>query len=1008
MLTKPNARDRRHACWLPLPIAISLLMGCSGVDAADLTLAARYQIEQPSQDMGDALRAISRVTGVSVIVDARVIAGRTARAVSGHLSGAEAIAAAIQGSGLESQRAPDGAVVVRPATSPAAVPAAAAGSTPASFRTNAVFPPETVQTSADDDVAIATADAAIGGDGRIETITRVEVTGSRLRRVDAEGPAPVNVYTARDIEKSGQPNLQRFLASLTEVSATAGEGAVSRTFGQGTVQLRGLPLGSTLVLVNGRKVQAVGSSTGAVFNLNLIPMAAIERIEVLPSGSSAVYGGDALAGVVNVILKKALDGQSLTLRLGAGKGFEDGSVSLATGGRFADGSYLVMGSYSRTSPLTMLDRAFFKDADYRRFGGGDERLNYCAPGSVRSTNGSNLPGLTASVAGIPAVAAGQPLRISDFQATAGTENLCNLYATGGGVALVHGVQTYALHSQVEHRLAGTWSAFGELMLTEDRMRAPGNGLPLTNVLVPAANPFNPFGADVRVTAVLGAENGTQGYARQSRFTRALVGVKGELAGDWEAEMTVSTSRDHGSARSKMDNRNATALDAALASTNPASGINLFTAGRAANDDVLHGIWSDTVRRDRGRKDQVSGIVRGSVGQLWAGSVDAIVGAEAVRDWYDMSIPVQSSEAHGTRTSSAVYGEARVPLLRGGDGGRNSWDMAAVTLAGRRDRYSDFGAASTFQGGIEVRPSRGLLIRGSAAGSFKPPTLLQTHVVDVTRSAVTSRLTDPARNNEPITSGTVVRTTNTELRPERGQSRNIGAVWEPEGGLGTRFSATYWQLRIHGMITVLTSQAALNYESLFPYLVTRGPSVNGQPGPVLSVKNTEVNIGRVDTAGTDADFAYVWKSALGRVTAGAGATRVNKYRVVVTAGAPEVDRLGRRFTDYWAPQWKGRLSLGVDEGAWSLGLTSRYLGSYLDAGTSTRRLGDFWQHDLAGSLNLKKLLPNVLPGFKVATFSLSVANATAREPQFVPGSPNFDVTQGDWRGRYAAARLSLDW
>ncbi|MFG6490045.1 TonB-dependent receptor plug domain-containing protein [Roseateles sp. BYS78W] len=1008
MLEKPNAKERRQALWRPIPIAISLLIGFGAVDAAEPTLVVRYQIEQPAQDMGDALRAISRVTGTSVIFDARVTAGRTAKAVSGNLSGVEAIGAAIQGSGLELQVARDGAVIVRPAALPAAAPAVPASSGPAPVRTSATFQPAGLQASANDDETRTAGRAGTDGEGRIEQITRVEVTGSRLRRVDAEGPAPVNIYTSKDIEKSGQPNLQRFLAGLTEVSTSAGEGGVSRTFGQGTVQLRGLPLGSTLVLINGRKVEAVGSSTGAVFNLNLIPMAAIDRIEVVPSGSSAVYGGDALAGVVNVILKKAVDGQSLTMRIGAGRGFGDGNISLATGGRSAGSSYLVMGSYSRSSPLTMLDRAFFLDADYRRFGGDDERLTYCAPGTVRSANGSNLPGLTASVAAIPKVAVGQTLRISDFQATAGTQNLCNLYATGGGVALVHGAETFALHSQAEHQLAGSWAVFGELTLTKDRMYAPGNGLPLTNVLVPGANPFNPFGVDVRVTAALGGENGSQGYSRQGRFTRALVGVKGELAGDWEAELTVSTSRDHGGAQSWMDSRSATALDAALASTNPASGINLFTSGRAANDEVLHGIWSDTVRRDSGRKDQVSGIVRGSVGRLWAGSVDAIVGAEAVRDAYDMSIPSQSSEAHGTRSSSAIYGEVRAPLLSGGEGGRNTWDMAAVTLAGRRDRYSDFGAASTFQGGIEVRPLHSLLIRGSAAGSFKPPTLLQTHVVDVSRSAVSSRLVDPARNNEPITSGTVVRTTNTELRPERGQSRNIGAVWEPEGGLGTRFSATYWQLRIRGMIAVLNSQSALNYESLFPYLVTRGPSVDGQPGVVLSVKNTEVNVGRVDTAGTDADVAYVWKTALGRVTAGAGATRVNKYRVVVTAGAPEVDRLGRRFTDYWAPQWKGRLSLGIDGGAWSLGMTSRYLGRYLDAGTSTRQLGTFWLHDLAGSLNLRKLLPNVLPGFKAATLAVSIANVTDRDPQFVPGSPDFDVTQGDWRGRYAAARLSLDW
>ncbi|MCP6026223.1 TonB-dependent receptor plug domain-containing protein, partial [Klebsiella pneumoniae] len=81
----------------------------------------------------------------------------------------------------------------------------------------------------------------------------------------------------------------------------------------------------------------------------LIPLAAIERVEVVPSGSSAVYGGDALAGVVNVIMKKSMNGQSLSARLGSGRGFGDGSISLAVGGHNADGNYLLVGAFSRAT-----------------------------------------------------------------------------------------------------------------------------------------------------------------------------------------------------------------------------------------------------------------------------------------------------------------------------------------------------------------------------------------------------------------------------------------------------------------------------------------------------------------------------------------------------------------------------------------------------------------------------------------------------------------------------------
>ena len=994
--------------WLPIPLAISLLLDCGLASAAEPSPAARYTIEQPSQDMGDALRAIGRQTGTSVLFDPRVVAGRMARPVSGRLSGVEAINAAVAGAGLEVHVTPDGAVVVRLPAAARTVPLAPAASAtrpaaPASAATGAVRAGAGDDVAAPDDTEVAT---PTNTGESVYQITRVEVTGSRLRRLDAEGPAPVNVYTARDIERSGQPSLQRFLAGLNEVSASAGEGGFSRTLGQGTVQLRGMPLGSTLVLVNGRKLEAVGSSTGSVFNLNLIPLAAIERVEVVPSGSSAVYGGDALAGVVNIVLKKSIDGSSLAARLGTGRGLGDGSLSIATGGRDDDSSYLLLGSFSRSTPLTMRDRARFSNVDFRGIGGADERQPYCAPGNVSSISG-NLPGLGASVAAIPQLAPGQIPTVADFQSSAGTRNLCNRYATGGGAALIHGTQTFALHSLAEHRLSSNWSVFGEAMFVKDRTEAPGYGVTLANVKVPAANLFNPFGVDVRVSSVLGNDSGIQGLLRQGRFTRLLAGIKGQLAQDWDAELTVSTSSDHGRSASRNDSVNSTALAAALASTNPATTFNPFTSGKAATDEVLHSILGDTVRSDRGRKDQASALLRGTVGQLWAGPVDVVVGAETARDWYDMSIPGQS-EIHGNRHSSAAYGEARIPLLAGREEGRAGWNVAAVTLAARRDTYSDFGSANTFQGGLEIRPTRNLLIRGSAAGSFKPPTLLQTNVSDLVDQAAFYGLVDPARGGEAITSGDLIRTTNKELKPESGQARGFGAVWEPEGGLGTRLSASYWQLKVRSMIALLAPQAALNYESAFPGFVTRGPAANGMPGVVTSIKAAEVNFGRLDTAGTDFDAAYVWASPVGRATVGAGATRVNEYRVQLTPGAPVVDRLGRRFVDFWAPRWKGRLSIGLDQAAWNIALTSRYLGAYKDVGTSERRLGNYWTHDLAANLNLKKLWPEVAQGFQAATFGVSVTNLADREPQYVPGAPNFDITQADWRGRYLAVRLTLDW
>jgi iron complex outermembrane recepter protein len=209
------------------------------------------------------------------------------------------------------------------------------------------------------------------------------------------------------------------------------------------VQLRGLPVGTTLVLINGRRVPTSGlSADGDIFNLDLIPLAAIERIEILPVGSSAVYGGDALAGVVNIILKKSFDGWAVDARFGSAKGTNDSGLSLVTGGHFARGAVLLVGAYSKQSPLSAVDRDFFKDADYRRFGGPDARSRRCTPGTVSTTDGSNLPGLTSSFAGIPSVPSGQALTISDFARTAGVANLCGEFASGGnGKTLINRSET---------------------------------------------------------------------------------------------------------------------------------------------------------------------------------------------------------------------------------------------------------------------------------------------------------------------------------------------------------------------------------------------------------------------------------------------------------------------------------------------------------------------------------------------------------------------------------------
>lgn len=975
---------------------------------------ALHAIEQPAQPVAETLRSIARQTGASVLFDPGAVNGRMSRAVSGRMSAAEAISRALGGSGLAVDVMKDGAIVVKPVAPTA--PAGGGAPAPAAQRSVSISAASTgdadripVQLAQGPAVPMAGREQpapAAEGTQQAE-LQKIEVTGSRLRRIAAEGPVPVNTYGREDIEKSGQPTLERFLSSLSEVSMAAGEGSFGATAGQGTVQLRGLPLGSTLTLINGRRVQAVGSSSGNYFNLNLIPLSAVERVEVLPVGSSAVYGGDALAGVVNVILKKSVDGMALDARLGSAKGIGDGSVSLAGGGSSESGSFLLLGSYSKRSPLTMAERAFFRDADYRRYGGTDQRTRTCAPGTVSSASGANLSGLGSSFAGIPSVPAGQTLTAADFVATAGVANLCSGQATGHGYTLVHGLETLGLHASGERYLSGAWSVFGELTRTEDRLRSDEAALTLNNVLVPASNRYNPFGVDVRVTGALGSENGLQTIDRRTSFTRALLGVRGDLGAGWDFEATGSSSRDSGTSRTSGVTANAAARTAALASANAETALNPFTAGRAASDEVLRAIWPESLRTSHGKRDQLSGFARGPLLALPAGPLEAIAGVETGRDSYDSSIPGSFAIA-GERTQRAVYAELRAPLLRSSPPAGRGWDLAALTLAARRDSYSDFGSAATYQAGLEVRPARTLLLRASAATSFKPPTLLQTNVPEQSFPTEAFGLVDPARGNEPVVGGEVVRSTNPALGPERGKAYALGAVWEPDGMLGTRFGLTGWKVRINDLIGLAFPQVLVNNEGLFPGVVTRGPASGGGPGPITRVLWGEVNYGAVDTSGVDLEASHAWKAMGGTWTAAAAVTRARKYQVVLAPSVPAEDRLGRRFYDFWSPAWKGRLSLGYGQESWSLGVTSRFVGAYKDSGTSNRGLGNTWTHDLSASLDLVKFGLASRAMVKGATLSAGIVNVTDRQPEFVETSPFYDPTQADWRGRYASVRVSVTW
>jgi iron complex outermembrane receptor protein len=945
---------------LTLGTCTAALMAFASPVAAQVQ-AQTIAFDIPAQDLGAALRAFARQSRQQVIFEGAAARGKTSQALKGAYEVTPGLEVLLRGSGLNARRGERGVLMV------------AEGSRP------------------QDDAVVPYAEAT--------AVDELMVTGTRLKR-SLDNGFPLNSYSRAEVESSGQADLQSFLATRNEVSINARSAGIFTSTGYtSTVQLRGLPLGTTLTLVNGRRVQSSGSATGTLlFDLNSIPFEAVEKIDVVPVGSSAIYGGDALAGVINIVLKRSFDGLALGANYGVADGTNDFGASIAAGRTFSRGSAMVVGSFAETTPLTTLERGFFLDADYRRFGGPDARGLTCTPGTVTSATSANLPGLGATTAGIPSLTSSGKPTIANFQPTAGVPNLCGRYANGVGGVLVAATQRYAIHAVGEYRIAGSLTAFAEATYSHDSMDAPSNAIMLNNLLVPATNAFNPFGVDVRVTAQLGRENGTTGASRASEYMRFLAGLRGDLPHGWDFEVSAMRTQDKADFTTLGFLTGAAARTAALASSNPDLALNPFATGRAASETVLRGIWNDLPQRvGEGQHDQINGFVRGGLPALAAGDMEVVVGAEVSRDIWDTS---GINIFYDTdRSASAIFGESNIPLLAGRES--QGAPLVALSLAGRVDSFSDYGKAATYQAGLEIAPAPGLHVRLARSTSFKPPSLYQLNSASIPTAIQGFGLRDPRRANEAVTVGTVYAGgPSSSLKAETGEATTFGAVWEPGSAPGLKLGASAWAVDISGYISLLLPQVILAYESSFPELITRAPSVGGQVGRIETITSQYRNFGSVGVSGIDYEAAYSRLTRLGRINLSASATQTRRYEVAPFPGAAIEERVSRRFADFWAPEWKGRATIGLERDAWRVGLTGRYLGGYLDEGESTRALGSRWTYDVTASAGLFD---------NRAKVTLNVVNLANQMPQFAStASAFYDPSQGDWRGRYVSLRLSSHW
>lgn len=942
----------------------------------------------PSQTLGSALIEFSEQADVQVVVASNATAGIRAPRVTGQFSAREALTALLANSGLQFQAVGEKTFALAQAA-PAAAP-----------RPTVAVPKTDVQKSADPP-------AQVVPKGEQTTEVRREeivVTGSRLRGAGDDGPAPVTTLSREQIDQLGVTSTADLISYLPQQSF----GFQQNTFASAkSVQLRGLGLGTTLVLINGRRV-VTSALQGArnFFDLNTIPLAAVERVEVLTNSASAVYGADAVGGVINIILKQQVDRPAVSMYVGAADGGDEerrATISLGGNGQRFRGS-LTLDAFDQTALLGS-ERDRYANQDFRRFGGVDRRTLFANPGNISSSTSANLPGLPSRIAAVPEGSTGVGLTPASFIETAGQSNL---ESTARYYAIMPDVTRYSAIASAEAKLGDALDLFGEVMFVDGETTSPSTPPILAAKTVPATNAFNPFGVPVVVNYLLtGAGPSRDEY--EASTLRWTTGLKGDAGTGWDWELSV-LGIDEDSTGRTLNGLDGARVDAALASSDPALALNVFQDGPGGTESLLRSLVATPVVNSYS-SDAIQGtaFVRGSPFATGAGNVEIVVGAEARSEkMHFESRP--SIILSPDRDSASGFAEVRLPLFGGGRRVR-AIDRLALTVAGRYDEYSDAGSTFNPQYGIEWYPHRQLLLRGSYGTSFRAPSLFELYQPAVARPTV---VVDPHRGGAPSPI-TLLTGGNTELEPEEAEALTMGFVFRFDERTGSSVSASYWSVHQDQRVQRLTNSLILINESLFPERVIRAAPTPediaaGFPGALVSIDSTSVNFGKVDTSGVDLAVSGTIATRFGDFSPAVAATWVEKYDAADFPNTPVVERVGVANVQGTIPEWRGTASLAWTRGGIGLSAVARYVSAYDDANTSNVRTGRKVDAqvllDLQASLDLSRIWSEALKWPQGLTLRGGLINALDQEPRFSEVSAlGLDPRQADVRQRFAYLSLA---
>ncbi|MBZ8138674.1 TonB-dependent receptor [Rubrivivax gelatinosus] len=686
--------------------------------------------------------------------------------------------------------------------------------------------------------------AAIGGSlvltslpASAQQAERIEITGSRIKRVDAEGALPVTTISREQLDSSGATTVAEFMRTVTFASTgnfRPQSGSSAQSFAG--VNLRGLGEGRTLVLLDGQRVP-VAPMLGEGGDLNSIPMAMIERVEILTDGASAVYGSDAVAGVVNFITRKDFEG--VELMAGYSNPVTDGGnrreASASIGyqgekGRLLAGFgstkrgmvYTSQRPWGQTLGVSAYGNNYYTVADRAGF---DEGIYTSKLTAV--PNGCNAPNFWITSTGTCSF---------NFNAVAADEAE---------------VENTSMFLRGDYQLNPDWSVYVNGSVS--RVESFGRYAPTpAQVFISKASPNNPTGgvSDVALLHRFAAAGNRDNFTDNNTYDMA-VGTRGRLFDKVDVELGLRTTQ------SQYYELGRNYIVRPLAEQYLESGEYNILDPYGNDPDILNSIKATISRDAETKTKQVFGSAQFDMFKLAGGTAATVVGFEFRKETYsDQYDSLQEAgviegsagnSSAGDRNVKALYAEMLFPITK----------TFETTLAARYERYSDYGSDFSPKIGAKWKLLPNLSVRGSYARGFRAPTL---SVLNQKTTFSAESVVDPATciafggtPEDCVDSDVQVNTydqANATLDSEKSKQFGFGVVWDATSNLSLK--ADYWSVKITDAITQIGAQDIIDRSNgTDPRPIPAGLSIVRNPDGSISRINTGwANEGDIKTDGVD--------------------------------------------------------------------------------------------------------------------------------------------------------------